>query len=100
MPVWSKDYVRVPIAAREAGGLVDPTGLPIVMGFSTVRTVQPALWSTAIWEFIDGQHWGALLVGPGSPHGVMAAGRYWVHAKVTDNPEVPALISSNQVTFF
>lgn len=99
MPVWSKDYVRMPIKAREASGPVDPTGLPIVMGFTTVRSTEPALWSTAIWELIDGQWCGALLVGPGSTHGVMLAGRYWVCARVTDNPEIPVVISTNQFKF-
>jgi hypothetical protein len=100
MPVWSKDYVRLPIGARDTSGLVDPTGLPIVMGFTPVRTVEPVLWSTAIWEFIDGQTFGALLVGTGSPHGVMTAGRFWVCARVTDNPEIPVVISTNQFKFF
>lgn len=99
MPVWSKDYVRMPIEAREAAGPVNPMSLPIVMGFTTDRKVEPTVWSTAIWELIDGQYWGALLVGPGSTHGVMPSGRYWVCARVTDNPEIPALTSTNQFKF-
>ena len=94
--IASKIYVRMPIT--EQTGL-DPTSDPLQMGLTASELVPPAMWTTGLWVPIGGRPWGELLVGPGSTYGPVAAGRYWLAARVTDNPEIPVLFSTNQLVF-
>jgi hypothetical protein len=51
-------------------------------------------WSTAIWD--PDNITALLLVGPDSPFGVVAPGRYYVWVKVDDNPEEPVMYAGVQ----
>jgi hypothetical protein len=94
--IASKLYVRMPINPK--GGL-DPTSDVLQMGLSKVELTPPDTLIVGQWVTEVGRYWAYLLVGPGSPYGDVPPGRYWLVAKVTDNPEVPVLFSSNQLVF-
>lgn len=94
--VLSREYVGAPIA--HAAG-VDPTGDVVGLAFLT-DGVTPSTFTPGIWETIDAQYWAVALIGPGSTHGPLAVGRYWVWIKFTDNPEVPVLRTPNRIIVF
>lgn len=92
----SKEYVRVPVRATEAGAPVDPTADTVTMAFAAAG-VQPSSWNTASWETdptaTPARYFARCLVGPGAV--VLAAGRYVVWLKITDNPEAPVLAAGD-----
>ena len=51
-------------------------------------------WETAIWD--PDNVTALLLVGPDSPVGALAPGRYFVWVKVDDNPEEPVMFAGVQ----
>lgn len=88
----SKEYVRVGVAAKEAGVAVNPTADVVQMAF-VAPGAEPAGgdWQTASWETDQStepdSYFARCLVGPGAV--VLAEGTWAVWLKVTDSPEVP-----------
>lgn len=93
----SKEYVGAPIT--EVSG-IDVTGDLIELAFTATRSSSGAVWTPGVWKTIGGRPWAVALVGPGSTHGALPAGRYWVKVRVIDSPEVPVLTSPNQITIY
>lgn len=91
--VLSLNYVRVPVAARAAGSVINPTTDTVAMAF-TSPGVDPVSgdWKTASWETDSSTtpdtYFARCLVGPSGTLALMA-GTYDVWVRVTDNPEVP-----------
>lgn len=87
----SREYVRCPISATEAGVTVNPSVDTVVMAF-TLDGAEPAAadWKAATWETAGTTYYARCLVGPGGTV-VLPDGVYTVWVKVTDNPEVPVL---------
>ena len=85
----TKEYVRVAVAATEAGAPVIPTGDVVQMAF-TVNGADPVGgdWKSATWETSGSIYYARCLVGPGGTV-ALAVGHYLVWVKVTDSPEVP-----------
>lgn len=91
----SKEYVRVPISAYEAGSLVNPTGDAIDMAFTTGAAPAGGDWKTASWETDSSTtpttYYARLAVGPGGSITLIAGTFYTVWVRVTDNPEIPII---------
>lgn len=89
----SREYVRVPVNAYEAGQLVDPSLDPVEMAFTAVG-VEPVAgdWKLATWEadFSGSRpiYYSRILIGPGGTV-TLADGTYDTWVRVTDSPEVP-----------
>jgi hypothetical protein len=85
----SKEYVRVPISAREGSGAVNPTSRPVDLAFMPLGT-NPASgdWVVAAWETDGSTYYARATVGPGGSK-VLAAGTYTVWVRVQDSPEIP-----------
>ena len=98
--VLSKEYVRVPVEARESGSVVNPTGDLVQMAFIPDSARQPASgdWKSAVWETDGTIYYARILVGPGTS-AVLPVGAYRVWVKITDSPEVPARPAGSLVIF-
>ena len=89
----SLEYVRVPVAAKQAGAVVNPTADTVTMAFSAAG-VDPVAgdYKTASWETdattTPSTYYARCLVGPAGTV-TLAAGTYEVWVKVTDSPEIP-----------
>lgn len=93
--VSSKMYVRMEIKTKG----ISPVGDVVDLGLSTSDETPPSTWVTGHWVTEAARFWAYLLVGPGSTYGAVPPGRYWLWAKVTDNPELVYLPSENQLKF-
>jgi hypothetical protein len=99
----STQLVQQEIEATLLGQPHDPTGDVVTMAFmpypssnyGTPPNPGPGDWHAASWETDTAgllpTYWAVCLVGPANGGLVLAAGRYRIAVKVTDNPEVPAL---------
>ncbi|MDX3245843.1 hypothetical protein [Streptomyces sp. ME18-1-4] len=92
----SREYVAVAITATVAGTPVNPTGDVVEFAF-TMGTAQPATgdWKTGSWDGTQPRTPGNAyiahcLVGPGGTV-ELAAGRYTMWVRITDNPEIPVI---------
>ena len=98
----STEYVKVPVAARASGAVVNPTSDVVAMALP-YKGVAPVSgdWKAASWETdsttTPATYYARLLVGPAGT--AYQAGTYDCYVKVTDSPEVPVLLAG-QVTFF
>lgn len=83
----SKERVRVPVRARNAGAAVDPTGTPPELAFMAT-TNRPGVgdWEAGTWDTDSGRYMAQCLIGAGAL--VLAAGRYAVWIRVTLGDEV------------
>lgn len=84
----SKEFVLVPVAAKEEGLPIDPTSSPVEMAFAPADT-DPEEWNAATWETAGSKYYARCLVGPGVVE--LEKGLLQVWVRVTDNPEVPVL---------
>ncbi len=100
----SKDFVRVPVTAKEAGVVVNPTAL--VVQFSLSQG-EPGAFTAGAWE-TDATtvpaptYFARILVG-GTGTGATiekAKGKYRVFVKVTGSPEIPVLEAENAVEIY
>ena len=95
----SLQYVGVPVkAVLTTGAALNPTSDPVYMAFLPQATQQPASgdWKTAIWAArasdVIYPYAAFCLVGPGGTT-ELDLGTYVMYLKVTDNPEVPVLVT-------
>lgn len=86
----SKEYVLVPVSARENGLPIDPTSSTVEMAFAPAD-VDPEEWNAASWETAGSKHYARCLVGPGEVE--LSKGFFNVWVRVTDNPEMPVLLA-------
>lgn len=92
----SVEYIGAPVS--EATGLTitqDTVALAIVPDGSP-----PTVWTTGVWKTVQGRSWPVVLIGPGTTVGPLAPGRYRVHIRVTDSPEIPVLTAPNTITIY
>jgi hypothetical protein len=98
----SLQYVKVPVAAKLAGAVVNPTGDVVALAFPTPGA-PPITWYTGAWETDSSASTPVYLarttVGPGGT-AVLAVGSYEIWVKVTDNPEIPVLRSAVRLKIF
>lgn len=98
----TKEYVRVPVAAKENGVVVDPTNpvLTVEMAFTT--GADPSVWSAAGWETDGTTYFARILVGgPSTGAAVeLAAGTYVAWVRITDTPERPVVRADNLVEVY
>jgi hypothetical protein len=96
----SRPYIKVPVTAKLAGVVLNPTSDVVQMAFSLVGS-DPSTWYAAVWETdsttTPPTYLARILVGPGGATGALALGTYNIWVKVTDNPEIPVLRSSRRL---
>lgn len=91
IPAGSLQYVKVPIAPKVSGAIVDPTADVVTMAFMASGSAPSSGdLKTASWETVSTDvHYpyrARCLVGPGGTV-TLTAGLYTVWVKVVDNPE-------------
>lgn len=87
----TKEYIRVPVEAREGSVIVNPTTDVVAFAFMASGKPTAPAFTTGAWE-TDGSAYFARIVVGGTGTGAtkeLAAGVYAVWLKVTDSPEVP-----------
>jgi hypothetical protein len=82
----SKEYVRVPVSAKEAGVTVNPTSDEVAFAF--VQSGEPSTWYAGQWETDGTTYYARIAVGPGGSV-TLVDGTYDTWVKVTDSPEIP-----------
>lgn len=95
-------FVHVPVIATDqiSGGQIDPTGDVVVMTFTNDRALPDTpTWVAADWASVprpDGtlKYYARALVGPAGVTTLAVAPRWWAHALVTDNPQIPICTST------
>lgn len=91
-------YYLVPVSATIAGAAYNPTSDTVQFAFMPQATQVPAPgdWVAGSWEAVAGSllypYSARCLVGPAGTV-ALAAGRYVVYVKITDNPEIPVLVA-------
>jgi hypothetical protein len=91
----SKEFVRVPVAASEAGADINVTTQPVAIAIvPTGAKPDVGAWKTAEWETDPSSdpdtYYARLLIGPTSGNFILTLGEiYDVYVRVTDNPEIP-----------
>ena len=100
----TKEYVRVPVRAKEAGVVVNPTTLAVQMAFT--NGVNPTAWTNAFWETDattdpDTYFVRVLVGGTGTGAAIeLAVGDYVGWVKITASPEIPVLRVENLLEVF
>jgi hypothetical protein len=96
----SRQYVKVPVTAKLAGAVVNPTSDVVQMAFALMGGAAPGTWSSAAWETDSSTspatYLARIMVGPGGTV-ALTAGIYDVWVKVTDSPEIPVLRSATRL---
>lgn len=90
----SKEYLKVPVSARDSGGVVDPTGSPVAFAFLAPEVTPDVAttWTSGSWETATQPGTGAdiykarCLIGPSGAI-TLSAGSYDVWIRVTHNLE-------------
>lgn len=93
----TKDFVRIPVTAQEAGVAVNPTTLVVEMAFTTGTDPITTDWKVAAWETAGSTYFARLLVG-GVGSGAtleLAAGQYVGWVRITGAPEKPVIRAPN-----
>lgn len=95
----TKEYVRIPVKAKEAGAVVNPTVLPVAMAFTDGS--DPGSLTTAVWETDattePDTYFARILVG-GTGSGAtieLVRGTYTGWVKITSSPEIPVIRVEN-----
>jgi|SRR5579859_7365161 len=92
--VLSTQFLMVPVTTRSPSPY-NPTADLVQFAFPplTIPATSPAVWYTGSWVTFPGpSYWAECLVGPVNGGVPLAAGSYQVWVKITDSPEVPALL--------
>lgn len=99
MSSQSRQYVKVPVTAKLAGVLLNPTTDVVRMAFSPMGS-PPATWTGATWETdsttTPATYLARMMVGPGGTI-QLARAIYDIWVQVTDNPEIPVLRSPTRL---
>ena len=91
-------YVFVPFAATRSGLPYNPTGDAVAFAFMPTPTQVPQNtdWAAGAWDTDTTQviypYSAKCLVGPAGTI-TLGIGTYVIYTKVTDNPEIPVLIT-------
>ena len=94
----STQYYLIPVAATKAGASYNPTGDTVQFAFMPTPTQVPGGgdWVTGSWSTSAASvlypYIAQCLIGP-SGTTTLGIGNYVVYVKVTDSPEIPALIA-------
>lgn len=92
----SLQYIKVPVTAVVNGASTNPTADTVVMAFVAPSVnPAPADWQIASWETATAPtttYYARCLIGPGGTIALPAA-HYYVWVKITDSPEVPAIVA-------
>jgi hypothetical protein len=95
----TKEYVRIPVAAREAGAVVNPTGLPVQLAFVGPNT-EPVEgdWKTGTWETDGPNYFARVVVGPGTTL-ILADGVYaaWIRIGNAGDTERPVKLAGKVI---
>src|SRR5215213_2781554 len=91
----SKEYLKIPVSARDNSGIINPTGDPVAFAFLAPESppVGGTTWTSGDWETATGFGTGdpvykaRCLIGPGGAV-ALAAGSYDVWVRVGHNTEV------------
>ncbi|MFG3287267.1 hypothetical protein ACGF3G_00385 [Streptomyces sp. NPDC048179] len=91
----SRQYVQAMVDVTVAGQPYNPTADVVEFAFTAIGA-RPTTWFTGGWDGIDpipgsNSYRAQVLAGPGSNGPVLAAGRYAVWLRITDNPEQPVM---------
>ncbi len=96
----SLEYVRVPIAATEAGTTVNPTGDAVALA-APAAGQPPVTYVAGSWETatINGvtTYYARALFGTGGLD--LAVGFYDLYVKITDSPEIPVILAGGLEIF-
>lgn len=99
MSSQSRQYVKVPVTAKLAGVLLNPTTDVVKMAFSPMGSA-PSTWTSATWETdsttTPATYLARMMVGPGGTI-QLARGTFDIWVQVTDNPEIPVLRSLSRL---
>lgn len=98
----TKEYVKVPVSAKEAGAVVNPTNPALVVEMAFTTGADPIVWSAAAWETDGSTYFARILVGGvGTLATVeLAPGVYVAWVRVTATPERPVLRADNLVEIY
>lgn len=99
MSSQSRQYVKVPVTAKLAGVLLNPTTDVVKMAFSPMGSA-PSTWTSATWETdsstTPATYLARMMVGPGGTI-QLARGTFDIWVQVTDNPEIPVVRSLSRL---
>lgn len=100
----STQYVLIPVAATKAGVSYNPTGDTVQFAFMPLATQVPQVsdWVSGSWQTDSSSllypYLAQCLVGPAGTI-TLGLGSYYIYIKVTDNPEIPVLVTGQlQIT--
>lgn len=102
----SKEFIRIPVAAKEAGVVVNPTALPVSLAFKSSGPLAGGDFTAASWETDavtepDTYFARATVGGPTSGATfALAEGLYRCYVKITGSPEVPVIESVELVEIY
>ena len=102
----SKEYVRVPVRAKEAGIVVNPTALAVAIAFKASGAPVGGDFLGAVWETdatTDPDTYFARILVGGTASGATAAlanDLYRVLVKITGAPEIPVIESDELVEVY
>jgi hypothetical protein len=107
LSVASTEYVRAYVRSTVGGVNADPTLDTVQMGFvpSTGNSPgdAPATFYDAVWEpngpDAQGRYIAACLIGPDGGTATLAAKRWQVWIKISDDPETPVLPVGILITY-
>jgi hypothetical protein len=93
----SKETVRVPVRAREAGVDVNPTTFTVAIAFTGLNTDPVAGdWKAAAWETDGAIYKARIVVGPGGAVTLVKSRIYKAWVRITTPTETP-IIPAGQV---
>lgn len=93
----SQEFIRVTVAATKGGDDFDPTGDDVQMALP-IEGQPPTVWIDAVWE-TEGPPWVAHIPATDDDFPEVEVGTYDVYVKITDDPEVPVILSDRLVVF-
>ncbi|MGR3875800.1 hypothetical protein ACUXZZ_45525 (plasmid) [Streptomyces graminifolii] len=91
----SRQFVQARVQATVAGQPYNPTVDTVEFAFTSIGG-RPETWYPGGWDGTDPipgttDYRAQVLIGPGSNGPVLAAGKYAVFLRITDQPEVPVM---------
>ena len=95
--VASTEYVRIPVASRDANGAYDPTGDTVEFALTLKpdsnaadKYNEPSSWTAGVWWTEGNTYYAVTNVGPsGDLTNATTTGTWQLWMKVTSSPEAP-----------